>query len=52
MRPRLEPFGVEHRYDIGGGLDESDKIAIRESVALLREHVEARILDFEADREL
>jgi hypothetical protein len=39
---------VEHRYGLGGLLTEADKILIRESLAALREHVIARILEIEA----
>jgi len=44
----LEPFAVEHRYEVGGSLTEADRIVIRESIAILREHIVARILEIEA----
>jgi len=44
----LEPFAVQLRYDVGGHLSESEKVLIRESVAVLRGHVYARILSLEA----
>jgi HEPN domain-containing protein len=43
----LEPFAVQLRYDIGESLPEDDKIAIRESVAILHAHVVSRILVLE-----
>jgi hypothetical protein len=43
----LEPFAVEHRYDVGGSLTADDRTAVRASVAILREHILARILEIE-----
>ena len=48
----LEPFAVEHRYDMGGRMTESDRILVRESVATLRDHVILRILEIEAISEV
>jgi HEPN domain-containing protein len=44
---QLEPFAVQLRYDIGESVAEEDKVAIRESVAILRAHVINRILTLE-----
>jgi hypothetical protein len=44
----LEPFAVELRYDTGGSLQEGERIVSRQSVATLREHVIARILEIES----
>ena len=35
------------RYDFGPGLSDGDRVNIRTTVALLREHVIARILELE-----
>ena len=44
---QLVPFAVLLRYQYGPPLPESDRLAIRDSVAKLREHVVARILELE-----
>jgi predicted RecB family nuclease len=44
---QLEPFGVKLRYDLGAKLTDAERLAMRESVAQLREHVVARILELE-----
>ncbi len=44
---KLEPFAVTFRYDIGGALDDPEKVQIRASVKM-REFVIARILEIES----
>jgi len=44
----LEPFAVEFRYDVGAVIADAEKAVIQESVAALRKHVIARILEIEA----
>ena len=44
---QLQPFAVELRYDVGAALSEQERLALRESIATLREHVVARILELE-----
>lgn len=44
---RMEPFAVVLRYDFGPGLSADDRNLVRESVAILREHVVGRILELE-----
>ncbi len=44
---RLVPYGVQLRYDLGAKLTDDERLAMRESVATLREHVVARILELE-----
>ena len=43
----LEPFAVQHRYDLSDPLLESERQGMRETVVTLREHVVARILELE-----
>jgi HEPN domain-containing protein len=43
----LEPFAVQHRYDLNDALSEHERRLMRESVVKLREHVVARILELE-----
>lgn len=43
----LEPFAVELRYDLDTELGEAERVRIRESVALIRKHVLARVLQME-----
>jgi HEPN domain-containing protein len=43
----LEPFAVQLRYDVGAHLSESEKLDVRESVAVLDAFVVIRILDIE-----
>ena len=43
----LEPFAVQLRYDFGTELSDMERVAIRETVVTLREHVIARILELE-----
>jgi hypothetical protein len=45
---RLQPFAVKLRYDLGVKLSETQREDIRTSVAILREHVIARILELES----
>ena len=45
---RLQPFAVQLRYDYGPGLSDAAKTAIRQSIAILRSHVLARIEALEA----
>jgi HEPN domain-containing protein len=44
---RLMPFAVQFRYDDGAKLSDEQREDMRESAALLREHVVARILELE-----
>jgi hypothetical protein len=44
----LTAFAVKERYDLGRALPEAERAAIRQSVAILREHILNRILAVEA----
>jgi hypothetical protein len=43
----LDPYAVELRYDMGDPLSSSDRVTIRQSVAILRESILNRILELE-----
>jgi len=43
----LEPFAVQFRYDLGASLGDEEKVAIRESLAILDDYVVKRILAIE-----
>lgn len=44
---RLQPFAVEFRYDSSAKLSEVQRNEIRETVAMLRDHIVERILQVE-----
>jgi hypothetical protein len=44
----LTAFAVKQRYDLGPPLSESERNAIRDTVAIVREHILTRILALEA----
>ena len=46
---KLEIFAVDLRYDIGETLSDAERTSIRDSVAVLREHVLSRILALESN---
>lgn len=43
----LQPYAVVLRYDYSGNLADPDRVAVRDTVALLRQHVLQRILAIE-----
>jgi hypothetical protein len=44
----LDPYAVEFRYNFGTPLTDAERLQVRDSVAILREHILTRILALEA----
>lgn len=45
---RLDPFAVIFRYDLGARLSSAERSDMRESIALVRQHVLTRIIEVQA----